>query len=93
MFALDVGPLTVHFGPGVRRIDLDVLDVAARRDGGGAFAALLHALEDIVLDLHVPGVVVLCGLDHGARRRDGITTALHLDGVEEGPVRLVVVGV
>ena len=58
-----------------------------------ALAALLEALQDLVLDLHVPGVVVFAGLDHGARRRDRVAAALHLDGVEVRPVGHVVVGV
>src|SRR2546425_5759787 len=49
-----------------------------------------HALEDLVLDLHVPRVVELARLDDRARRRDRIPAALHLDGVEERPVRYVV---
>ena len=39
-------------------------------------------MQDLVLDLHVPGEVVLAGLQHGARRRDRVAAALHLDGVE-----------
>ena len=52
-------------------------------DVGAALAALLEALEDLVLDLHVPGVVVLAGLDDRARRPDRVAAALHLDLVEE----------
>ena len=58
-----------------------------------ALAALLQPLQDLVLDLQVPGEVVLAGLQHRARRRDGVAAALHLDGVEERPVGLVVVRV
>ena len=62
-------------------------------DVGLALAALLHALEDLVLDLQVPGVVVLAGLDDRARGRDRVAAALHLDGVEVRPVGHVVVRV
>src|SRR5215207_183607 len=57
------------------------------------FAALLEALQQLILDLHVPGVVELAGLDDGARGRDRVAAALHLDGVEMRLVRLVIVGV
>ena len=60
---------------------------------GLALAALLEAQQDLVLDLHVPGEVVLAGLQHRARRRDGVAAALHLDRVEVRPVRHVVVGI
>ena len=56
-----------------------------------ALAALLEAQQDLVLDLQVPGEVVFAGLQHGARRRDRVAAALHLDRVEIGPVRHVVV--
>ena len=58
-----------------------------------ALAARLQPLEDFVLHLHVPGEVVLAGLQHGARGRDRVAAALHLDRVEVGPVRHVVVRV
>ena len=90
MRGLDAGALTVHVFVGVGEVALDVLDVAAGHDVGLALAALLQALEDLVLDLHVPGVVELAGLDDGARRRHRVTAALHLDGVEVGAVGHVV---
>src|SRR3989442_14016768 len=40
----------------------------------------------IVLHLHVPRVVELAGLQHGARGGGRVAAALHLDAVEEGPV-------
>ena len=55
-----------------------------------ALAALLEAAQDVVLDLHVPRVVVLARLEDGARRRDRVAAALHLEGVEEGAIGHVV---
>ena len=63
-----------------------MLDVAALHDVDAAAPGLLQPLEDLVLDLQVPGVVELSGLQDGPGRRGGVTAALHLDGVEEGPV-------
>jgi hypothetical protein len=56
-----------------------------------AATAGLHALEDLVLDLQVPGIVVFAGLEHGARRRDRVTAALDLERVEMRLVLDVVV--
>src|SRR5207249_10092006 len=66
---LDAGALAVHVLARVGEVALDVLDVAARHDVGVTLTALLHALENVVLDLHVPRVVELAGLDDGARGR------------------------
>src|SRR6266850_1247459 len=82
MLGLEAGALAVDVLPRVGVVELDVLDVAAGHDVGLALAALLHALEVLVLDLEVPGEVVLAGLDDGAGRRVGVAAALHLDGVE-----------
>ena len=90
MRGLEAGPLAVHLAPGIGEVELDVLDAAGRIDLGAALAALLEAAEDVVLDLHVPGEVVLAGLQHRPRRRGGVAPALHLEGVEEGPVGHVV---
>src|SRR2546427_383681 len=79
---LEAGALAVDVFPRIGVVELDVLDVAARCDVGLAPAALLHALEVLVLDLQVPGEVVLAGLDDGAGGRVGVAAALHLDGVE-----------
>src|SRR5207249_11098351 len=68
--------------PRIGVVELDVLNIAARCDIGLAPAALFHALEVLVLDLQVPGEVVLAGLDDGAGGRVGVAAALHLDGVE-----------
>ena len=91
VLALHVPALALDLVPRIGDVELDELDVAAGNDVGLALAALLHALEHLVLDLQVPGVVVLAGLQHRARRRGGVAAALHLDRVEEGPVRHVVV--
>src|SRR5262249_23307228 len=80
-------------GPRVGVVELDVLDVAAGHDIGAAPTALLPALENLVLDLHVPGVVELAGLQHGARGGGRIAAALHLDLIEEGPIGHVVGGI
>ena len=90
VLGLDAGALAVDLLPRIGVVELDVLDVAAGHDVGLALAALLHALEDLVLDLHVPGVVELAGLDDGAGGRDRVAAALHLDGVEVRAVGHVV---
>jgi hypothetical protein len=69
-----------------------VLDAPGGRDVDAALAALLEATKDVVLDLHVPGVVELPGLQHGPGGRHGVAAPLHLDLVEERPVRQVVLG-
>ena len=63
-----------------------MLDVAAWRDLRPSLAALLESQQDFVLDLHVPSVVVLPGLEDGTCRRHRVATALHLDRIEEGLV-------
>ena len=91
MLGLHARALAVHLGPWIGGVELDVLDVAAERHRRRALAALFEAQQDLVLDLQVPGEVEFAGLQHGARRRDRIAAALHLDRVEIGPVRHVVV--
>src|SRR6476646_9072228 len=93
MRGLETRPLAVDLGPRVCAVELDVLDAAASTDDDAALAALLEAREDLVLDLHVPAEVELAGLQHGACGRDRVAAALHLDGVEMGPVLHVVVAV
>ncbi len=93
MLGLDARALAVDLGRRVGEIELDVLDVTGGNDVDAAFAARFQPREDLVLDLQVPRVVELAGLQHGARRRDGVAAALHFDGVEERAVRLVVIGV
>ena len=75
MSALRIGALAVDLGPRIGLVKLDEFDVAARRDRGPALAADLEAFQDLVFDLHVPGVVVLTGLNHCARRRDSVAAA------------------
>ena len=67
-----------------------MLDVAAQDDVDAPLAALLEPQEDVVLDLHVPGVVELGGLDDRSRGRGSVAAALELEGVEERPVGHVV---
>jgi hypothetical protein len=75
-------------------VQLEVGDPASERDGDLALAALLEALEDVVVDrADSRRVVVLAGLEHRARRRDGVAASLDLDRVEEGPVGDVIVGI
>ena len=93
MLRLDARPLAVDLLPGVGVVELDVLDVAAGGDVDAALAARLQPLQDLVLDLHVPGKIVFAGLQHRARGRHRIAAALHLDGVEIRPVGHVVVRV
>ncbi len=93
MLGLDAGALAIDLGPRIRGVEDDELDVARRHGADLAAAAGLHALEDLVLDLEVPGIVVFAGLQHGARRRDGVTAALDLERVEMRLVGDVVVGV
>ncbi len=54
---------------------------------------VFEALQQFVLDLHVPGEIVFAGLQHRPRRRHRIAAALHLDRVEIGAVRHVIVRV
>src|SRR5262249_34545627 len=93
MLGLGRRALAVDLGPRIGGVDLDVLDVATGGYLDAPFAALLEALELLVLHLHVPGEVVFARLDHGARRAHRVAAALHLDLVEEGPVRDVIVRV
>src|SRR6266851_4009688 len=92
MWRLEARPLTVHLAPRIREVAEDVLDRATPGDVDAAPAPLLHAPEQVVLDLHVPGEVVLADLDHRARGGHGVAPALHLQPIEERPVRLVVGG-
>jgi len=70
---LDTGPFAVDLGPGIGAIELDVLDVATGRDYRHALAALFQPLQDLILDLHVPSVVVLPGPDDGPGGGNGVT--------------------
>ena len=92
MRRLDARALAVDLAQRVGEVAEDVLDLAAPGDVDLPLASLLHPLEHVVLDLHVPGEVVFAGLDDGAGGGDGIAPALHLQPIEEGPVRLVIAG-
>ena len=87
------GALAIHLGPRIREVALDVLHAPGHPDVYPSLAPLLEPTQDVVLDLHVPGVVVLACLEHCARRRGRIAAALHLQRVEERPVGDVVAGV
>ena len=95
MLGLGAGALAVDLGPGIGVVDLDMLDIAAREDlrSAARLAVVFEPHEDLVLDLHVPGVIVFAGLDHRARRRYRVAATLHLDRVEIGPVGQVVIRV
>ena len=93
MLGLHRGPLAVDLGIGVGEVDGNELDVAADRVDGPALAALLQPQQDLILHLHVPGIIIFAGLDDAARRGDGIAAAFQFDRVEVGAVRHVIVGV
>ena len=54
-------------------------------------ARFLELLEDLRLDLHVPGVVPVTGLQHGLRGRGGLAATLEVDGREVRLVGLAIV--
>src|SRR5439155_1104067 len=56
----------------IRKVAEDVLDGPAPGDVDAALACLLHPPEKVVLDLHVPGEVILTGPHHGDRLRHGV---------------------
>jgi hypothetical protein len=70
-----------------------VFDGAAGINLDVSAAGLFQALQDFVFDLHVPGVVVFAGLQHGAGGRHRVAPALHLDRVEVRPIGLVIIGI
>src|SRR5215471_21849254 len=84
VLCLDTRTLAVDLGPGIGVVELDVLDIAALHDldPASGIAPSFQFEEDLVLDLHVPSIIVLAGLNHRACGRDGIAAALHLDRVE-----------
>src|SRR5262249_6247296 len=92
MLCLGARALAVDLGPRIGAVDLDVLDPAALHDLSASFgvAGVFEFDKDFVLDLHIPGIVVLAGLNHRARRRYGVAAAFHLDRVEIRPVGDVV---
>ena len=90
MRGLEAGALAVDLAPGVGLVQLDVLEVRRPADDHTSLRAVLETLEDLVLHVDAPGVVVLSGLEHRARGRHGIAAALHLDRVEVRTMRDVV---
>src|SRR5215469_13833017 len=95
MLRLGVRALTVDLGPWIGAVELDVLDCPALYNLRAALgvAGVFEPDEDLVLDLHVPRVIVFAGLNDRARRRHGVAAALHLDHVEIGPVGDMISGV
>ena len=85
--------LAVDLGPGIGAVELDVLHAAALVYLDAPPTGLLQSLQDLVLDLGVPRIVILAGLQHGTRSRHGVAPTLHLDRVEVGPVLQVVVAI
>ena len=91
MNRLHARPLAVHLCPRVTLIQLDVCDSASKGDGDAPLATALEALEDIVLDVSdLCRVVILAGLQHGARRGNRVASALDLHRVEERSIGDVV---
>src|SRR5438093_187859 len=66
----------------VGQVHQDLLDARAGRGDDRALAALFDVLQDRPLDLQVPGVVVLAGLQDRPRGRGRVAAALELDAVE-----------
>src|SRR5215469_13117444 len=87
MGGLDARTLAVDLAPGIGLVELDVFHVRGPPDDKVALGALLQPLEDLVLHLHAPRVIVFAGLQDGAPGRHGITAALQFHGVEEGTIR------
>ena len=79
MLRLRRGALAVDLLVRIGRVQQDEFEVVGVGHLDPALAARLEALQLLVLDLHVPGVIVFARLQHGARGRDGVAAALHLD--------------
>ena len=62
----DAGTFAVNLDPGVGTVELNMLDVAGWRDRDLPLAALLKPLQDLILNLHLPGVVVFAALNERA---------------------------
>src|SRR6185503_16359894 len=73
--------------------ELDELRAAAGSEDDAALAASFESLEDVVLDLHVPGEVVFARLEHRAGGGGGVPAALQLDLIEGGAPGHVIAGV
>src|SRR6266481_8287310 len=80
--------------PRIALVQLKVRDPASEGDGDLALAALLEALEDVVVDTcDSRGVVVLAGLEDRPRSRARVASAFDLERVEIRPVGDVIVGI
>src|SRR5206468_5213021 len=69
MHGRDARALAVDIGPRVALVELDVHGIGGPAPDDAALAALLHTAQDVVLDRHAPGVVVLPGLEYGTGGR------------------------
>src|SRR5262249_20621025 len=87
---LQAATLALHLSPGIGKVDLDMLDTRTGCDQHFAFPTALQSAEHLVLHLHVPGKVEFTGLENRTRCRRGITAALQLYRVKEGPIGHVV---
>src|SRR3989441_7816495 len=87
------GALAVHFGP---RVGLVHLNHGYRAGEGDLHvpltAGIFEASQHVVVDSN-GREVILAGLEHGSRGRNGVAPALDLERVEEGAVGDVVVRV
>src|SRR5262249_48170353 len=71
MLRLGARALAFDVGPGIGVVDLDMLDIAARKylRTAARLTAFFQADEDLVLNLHVPGIIVFASLNDGTGRR------------------------
>src|SRR5262249_53295571 len=90
MGLLEAAAFAIHLGPGIGKVDLNVLNTRTRRDQHFPFPTAFQSSEHLVLYLHIPGKVEFASLEDSPRCRRGIATALQLYRVKEGPVGHVV---
>src|SRR5262245_14093464 len=90
MGRLHARALPIDLLPRIGEVALNVLDVAAGHYVHATAAAPLETVEDIVLDLEIPRVVVLPGLQDGAGGGGRVAPAFQFEGVKERPVWHVV---
>src|SRR5690606_38176613 len=77
--------LAVDLGVGVGEVDENALDADAGDDQQRAgLGGVLHLVEDVSLDLEIPGIVNVAGLHRAARRRGRVAAAFQLDALEPG---------
>jgi hypothetical protein len=67
MTRLRVRSLTIDLGPGIGEVEINRRRRATAQKLDAALACGFHALQDIVFDDQRARVVVLTGLQHGAR--------------------------